>query len=201
MKHVPVLILLLAALGPSVGCQADHLTSAEPTIPASKASHSTSPMWTFPGPGALIEGATATLARNDNGATLTIHTTSLTAGWACSVWAVVFEHPEHCAGSPCGPGDLGTAAVDATVFGAVGGSLISGNGTATFAGHIQAAATANDVRLGDGSLDNPTTAEIHPIIRCHGPALPGMIQEQISTFNGGCPPNTCMNVQFGTFLP
>lgn len=58
--------------------------------------------------------------------------------------------------------------------------------------------------FGPGLL-RPRTAEIHVVIRTHGPAIPGMVREQISTFNGGCEdgqPNEglCDDVQFGVFL-
>ncbi|MGH3647369.1 MAG: hypothetical protein ACRDTM_09355 [Micromonosporaceae bacterium] len=41
---------------------------------------------------------------------------------------------------------------------------------------------------------------MHLVIRTHGPAIPGMLDYQISSFNGGCAPgepNTglCRNVQ------
>jgi len=30
------------------------------------------------------------------------------------------------------------------------------------------------------------SAEVHIVLRSHGPAIPGIIDEQISTFEGGC---------------
>jgi hypothetical protein len=54
-------------------------------------------------------------------------------------------------------------------------------------------------------------AEIHFVIRSHGPLIPGIIHEQISTFNAGCGgfppelgtpgPNTCEDLQFAVHLP
>lgn len=48
-------------------------------------------------------------------------------------------------------------------------------------------------RLGNELLD-AKGAEIHFVIRTHGQAIPDLVDEQISTLNGGCPPNTCSNV-------
>jgi hypothetical protein len=52
-------------------------------------------------------------------------------------------------------------------------------------------------------LLNAKRAEIHLVVRSHGPASadPAVLQQQLTTFNGGCPPNTCMNVQAAPHLP
>jgi hypothetical protein len=51
------------------------------------------------------------------------------------------------------------------------------------------------------ALLDPFKAEMHLVIRSHGQPLSGMIEEQISSFNGGCPPNTCANVQASIHQP
>jgi hypothetical protein len=54
-----------------------------------------------------------------------------------------------------------------------------------------------------GLLD-PKGAEIHIVIRTHGPALlgdPAALAAQLSSFNGGCPPNMCGNVQVSIHQP
>ena len=58
-------------------------------------------------------------------------------------------------------------------------------------------------------------AEVHIVIRSHGPKLPGQVREQISSFNGGCVydgipedpilgeagPNTCEDILFAVHPP
>jgi hypothetical protein len=47
-------------------------------------------------------------------------------------------------------------------------------------------------------------SEIHLVLRSHGPAMvdnPQVLQEQLSSFNGGCPPNTCGNLQASIHQP
>jgi hypothetical protein len=44
-------------------------------------------------------------------------------------------------------------------------------------------------------LTSARGADVHVVIRTHGAPIPGLIHEQINSFNGGCPPNTCKNVQ------
>ena len=53
------------------------------------------------------------------------------------------------------------------------------------------------------ALERPFKAEIHLAIRSHGPASadPAVLHEQLTTFNGGCPPNTCMTVQLAPHQP
>jgi hypothetical protein len=131
----------------------------------------------------------ADLVRNNNGITCVIHTSGLVPGDAYSVWWVI---PED--------GML--------VFNATGG-IAGGDGTASFAGHASTGPIGpvdNSVVLsnGDGSFDQPRGDTITVIIRHHGSPIPGMINEQTGTFNGGCslkPAGTCKNVQKATFTP
>ncbi|MFQ5709341.1 MAG: hypothetical protein ACE5HO_17930 [bacterium] len=62
-----------------------------------------------------------------------------------------------------------------------------------------------------GLLD-PHGAEVHMIVRSHGPAIPGKIDEQIGSFDGGCtafldPPEVpdevgeCADIQFSVHQP
>jgi hypothetical protein len=48
-----------------------------------------------------------------------------------------------------------------------------------------------------GGLIFPMTAEIHMVIRTHGTAStdPAVLTQQLTTHDGGCPPNTCSNIQ------
>ncbi len=121
--------------------------------------------------------------RNERGVRAFVRTTELERHHAYTVWAVVFNNPQACDG-PCDAGDLGDPEVDAvsTLF---AGKVVGGNRT-NFAGSL---------RAGGDALRNPYGAEIHFIVRTHGPAIAGMVREQISTLNGGCPPNACANVQ------
>jgi hypothetical protein len=62
-------------------------------------------------------------------------------------------------------------------------------------------------------LTDAKKAEVHLVVRDHGPALPGMIEPQVTTFGGGCTPeteptgvgpfgpNACTDVQFAAHVP
>ncbi len=161
--------------------------------------------------GAAVGAAAARLVTNDAGATISVRTAELAAE-PHTVWWVVFNHPEHCAdafapGFQCGPGDLpfngGDAKVQFSLLYAAG-NVVGNSGHAGFGGRLRTGDTTDVVMdLGPG-LVNPRGAEIHLVIRTHGPTIPHMVEQQIHTFNGGCEagePNEglCQDVQFAAF--
>jgi hypothetical protein len=152
------------------------------------------------GVGDAVDGASARLVRNANIAHLKISSQQLEPGHVYTIWAIVFENPSACQDNCNGP-DLGDPAVDGTVFGAVAGTVADDDGTAKFTAHIAAGDDGySDIFVGDGALDGPLSAEIHFIVRSHGPVIPDLIDEQLSTLQGGCDVNACEDVQFGVFL-
>lgn len=194
----------VAALFLIVACDAAPTSPNAPPISLSAASQTTTDVLHFPpSMPTLVEGASATLVRTKNGLTVNVRTAELQPGNAYTLWWIIFDAPEGCAAGPgnCTLSDIfapGNPA-DATIFGPAAATLAGGTGKATFAGHVKPGDEPNFIDLGDGSLDDPLTAEVAFVVRNHGPALPGLVDEQLSTFNGGCPPNNCMNVQFGIF--
>ncbi len=130
----------------------------------------------------------STLRRTDHGVRAVIRTSDLERRHAYTVWAVIFNHPEHCDGACDGP-DLSNPDVDGASVRLTG--RVAPAPRATFAGGLQA---------GD-ALTEPRGAEIHLIVRTHGPVIRGLRHEQITTLNGGCPPNTCANVQLAVHTP
>ena len=56
---------------------------------------------------------------------------------------------------------------------------------------------------GPGLLD-AEKAEVHLVVRSHGPAVDGAFDAQLSTFGGGCDPidvAPCVDVQYAMHLP
>lgn len=124
---------------------------------------------------------TSTLVRSDRGLRAVLRTGGLVAGDAYTVWFIVFNNPAACDGA-CDGADLTNPAVGGvSTLGA--GKVVRGE-RSTFV-----------MRMPVGSeLTNPHGAEIHFVVRTHGPALPGQADEQTTTLNGGCPPNVCANL-------
>jgi hypothetical protein len=147
----------------------------------------------------------ATLFRSRHGVEGRIAASGLDPNAAYTVWWVVFNNPAAC-GGPCSPPKLGIPAVRASVFYAAG--LVTGDdGTANITAHTQDGTPPQGVEVTpDGTVagidkGNGFGAEIWLVVRSHGPIVAGMVDKQIGSFNGTCPPNTCVNQQVGMFPP
>lgn len=149
--------------------------------------------------GAVVPAAGSALFRNNDGVFFTLSTSGLTPGDAVTAWIAVFNNPAACATDPCTPADFANPDVDATLFSS-GGAVVGPNGKAVYSAY-RAVGDLSGARpnFGTGNgLVKPKRAEIHLVIRTHGPANlldPAVLKEQLTLFNGGCPPNTCANVQ------
>lgn len=167
-----------------------------PSAFAAASYQSISDVRALPG-GAVVSGAWSKLVRTDAGVAMTLHTSQLEAGTATTVWWVIFNHPENCIGG-CGEDDLENTAAQPSVLHAAG-HVVGGDGVDNFGARLSVGDTAEAV-FGPGLL-NLFGAEIHLVVRSHGKAIPSLIDEQIHSFNGGCPPNTCVNVQGSMHKP
>jgi hypothetical protein len=173
--------------------------------------------------GSEIEGTWSTLTRYENGVAMTLHTSGLAPGDVVTAWWVIFNTPENCSDGACGPddvfmfddegkmivGDNGPQpnteqreAAQISVLGATG-NLIPENGEGHFAAWLGVGEVPG-VLFGP-ALQNPSGAEIHVVLRTHGPIDADTFDEQITAFNGGCPaefPNEpCRNIQAAVHLP
>lgn len=147
----------------------------------------------------VVDGS-STLLRTDDGVAYTLNTRELTKWGAYTNWYVNFNNPEMCfEPCACGEADFGNENVEIGVFWSTG-RVADRNGQAEFAAHT------NYGELPDGTgqvpfapdFANPIEAgaEIHIVVRSHGRRLRPLLEEQLATFNGGCPPRQCTDVQF-----
>ncbi len=148
--------------------------------------------------GSVVPSAGSTLFRNRDGVFFSFYTSGLTPGDAVTLWMAVFNNPEFCATSPCTPADFANPAVNGSLLN-TGGRVIGPDGKGVY-GAFRAVGDTTGARpmTGTGNgLVRPRRAEIHLVTRSHGPANlmdPIVLEQQLTTFNGGCPPNTCMNL-------
>ncbi len=199
------LLFVFAALI-TTGCDSVNLDDSAPQLEAPSERNnprlSTGAMYKF---GDSREVGTSALRRGAEAIVLDIETSELEPGYAYTVWWVVFDEPTACTDYACGSDDVAAAMAggpnlaDLSIIGAADGSVVSNDGTARYRGMLEQNDATGAV-FGNG-LDNPATAEIHYVIRSHGPAIPGLIKEQTTTFNGGCLEGQanigqCTNVQF-----
>ena len=148
-----------------------------------------------------------------------VHVTDLDPNSAFTIWAVIFNRPEGCTTNPAGPvhcsaTDLAAVPNPARASAFNVGAFVTGIGvgTANVSVHIRSGAPPDGafVLFGQGGLNdngvspglhegNGFGAEVHLVIRTHGAIIPGAITAQLSMLNGGCPPNSCANVETATF--
>jgi hypothetical protein len=148
-----------------------------------------------------------------------VQVTDLNPNSAFTIWVAIFNRPEFCTTNPAGP--VHCSATDLAAVPNLArssafniGAFVTGTGvgTANIDVHIPRGTPPDGafVLFGDGGLNdngvrpgldagNGFGAEVHVVIRAHGVILPSAITAQLSMFNGGCPPNTCGNVQVATF--
>jgi hypothetical protein len=147
-----------------------------------------------------------------------VHVTDLNPNSAFTLWAAVFNRPDHCATNPAGPVHCSAAdfvpvpnPARASAFN-VGAFVTDFSGTANVSFHIRTGTPPDgtSVLWGTGGINdngvrpgvdpgNGFGAELHVVIRAHGMINPMAIAAQLSEFNGGCPPNMCGNVQVAPF--
>lgn len=168
--------------------------------------------------GSEVDDAWSTLRRYENGLAMSLHTSDLVPGDAYTVWWVIFNEPQNCSDSICNEDDLfvldenGAIVMDefnqrvmdpeALVAPQISiqyatGSLIDEDGSGDFA----AAVGVGDVPgiVAGPGLVNPDTAEVHVVVRTHGPKVDALFTDQILTFGGGCEPADappCADIQF-----
>jgi hypothetical protein len=150
----------------------------------------------------VVPGGGSTLTRTRDGVYMSLHAADLAPGTVVTAWWVFFNNPKKCNTSPCTPDDLfNNPEAEGSLVNATG-RVVGADGTADYGAFIAVGDTTGAF-LGSG-LTNPLKAEIHLVTRSHGPALLGdaeQLRQQLTTFNGGCPPNTCANLQASIHQP
>lgn len=159
--------------------------------------------------GSTVPNSISTLTTSRNGATMTIRTSDLPVNTANTVWWVIFNHPDKCTNTAssfrCGISDLTNSDVHPSLLFATG-NIVGRSGIGSFTAHINPFDKTGAL-FGPG-LINPQGADIHLVVHNHGALIPGMVNEQIHTFGGGCNnntdfpgagtpgPNICQDLQF-----
>jgi hypothetical protein len=171
-----------------------------------------------------VKGAEATLIRSNSGVAMKLSTSELPPSEAITVWWVVFNHPENCSDRKCGENDVfnldadekpilnpdgsaplnvaGIDAADVSILRA-DGHVIDQSGEAKYAAGLVKGDTSEAV-VGPGLL-HPISAEIHLVVRSHGPAQPGKLNDMLYSINGGCadkfPNPPCTDLKYSVFMP
>jgi len=156
--------------------------------------------------GTPVTGANSVMIRNAEGVSYTVDTSGLTPGDAATNWWIVFNNPQFCSDGGCGAKDFpqngGDPKVEASAYWATG-AIVDANGFVHFSAHQAVGGPAPGQVLFGPSLQN-RNAEIHIIIRTHGPAStdPATLHGQLTTFGGACSAsNPCFDQQAARHQP
>lgn len=156
--------------------------------------------------GQEVHNSSTTIWRDEGGVSFEVRTTGLEKGHGLTVWFFSYDNPEACIGGDgnegtrCSRADLANPAALGSLMWGRAGEFVRSNGLTTFTGRRPVNTTpcitepavvdedCSGVLIGRGLL-NPLGAEIHFMLRDHGPDQEG-IEDETTTINGGCDPLT-----------
>lgn len=164
-----------------------------------------------------IKGSKATLVTTQDGFFVDLDTQELIPGNAYTLWLVVINEPGTCETSPCKPPDVLERTAETKADVGYGDGIIAASEQGRFSSY-QPMGELRSGWFGNG-LQKPQAAEIHLVVRDHGPLLPDMAATMVNTHRGGCTdesvpaalpdpaktdgepgPNACRNVQDVIFV-
>lgn len=135
-----------------------------------------------PGP---IEGTRAVLSTNAEGATMQVETTGLKPGHVVTIWWVAVQSPENCKSRPCGPKEaMGMADLMNTVATNAGGTVVDENGNIRMNSFLPVGSVVGN--FFETNFTKPETSEFHFVVHDHGPLIPEVAADMLSSYRGGC---------------
>ena len=137
---------------------------------------------------------TSTLTRNDTGIIVNYNTTGLTPGYAYTLWWVIWNDPQKCdVPGACDEPDFETPGVVGVDVLYATGLVVGADGTGNFTAELIAGGDYRSVNhlmelppAGGLNFGNSRSAEVHLVLRSHGPVIPSKVDEQINSYIGGC---------------
>ncbi len=144
--------------------------------------------------GGVEVGKSLLLRKKGKGVAMALKT-NMIPDHAATIWWIIWNSPENCEGIPCGSdADFGNAGAGpggtALSMMYAAGNIIRRNGVGTFHGYLKEGVIQGSINHEVGVPDLPLldakTAEIHLVVRSHGPRIPGMEDEQTGGYYGGC---------------
>lgn len=131
-------------------------------------------------PSEVVDGAHSELARTPYGLTVRFTTHGLEPGGMYALMAVVYPEPGQCTGGVVGEARCGLADDGRSVY---------------VCGTVAATEHAAFLCRIDEYATDLSDAEIHVVLRAHGPAPAGGIDEALDALAGTCAPGACVDVQ------
>lgn len=137
---------------------------------------------------------TSTLHRNKNGITVNFKAEGLYPG-AYTIWWVIWNNPQECmTPGECIDADFATPGKVGVEVMYAGGHVVGNNGKGNFSAHLNAGDDTPESMntsfgfpsVGGLAVGNTFDSEVHIVLRTHGPKVPGLVNEQINSYRGGC---------------
>jgi hypothetical protein len=186
-------------------------------VPASaSADRQYADVYTLAGLPGAVDVGDSTLIRTERGVTAVVKTTGLLRG-PHTMWWVVWNNPRACGADGCNEADLGNPETGVDI-GYAAGVVVGDSGRAAFTAYLPQGSALGGfpsefgIASGSGLID-AHHAEIHLVVRSHGPRIAGLVREMTHTFHAGCDysvfggliaegsygtagPNTCTDLLF-----
>ncbi len=187
-------LLILFAFSCSQESTLDSLPDDLEAVSAKASKKQTAPIGGLIGINNKPITGTSTLHRNKNGITVNFKAKNLYPG-AYTIWWVIWNNPQECLNpGECIENDFGTPGKVGVEVMYAGGHVVGKNGKGNFSAHLNAgddSPESMNTRFGFPSVGglavgNTFDAEVHVVLRTHGPKVPGLVNEQISSYEGGC---------------
>lgn len=175
-----------------VSALAAFLVALVPTASAGQVDHQKADVVTFDA--AEADVGDSHLLRDEDGVHVwaRVRDDVFAAGDTVTLWWVVWNDWENCPSGACGSVDADFEDPDLVGLdlGYASGKVVQKDGklqiSATLAeGALSGFPAEWGITSGDGLID-AETAEIHIVVRTHGPSQDGYVADQIGTFMGGC---------------
>jgi len=165
---------------------------------------------------------TATLHRDENRITVNYNTSGLTPGYAYTLWWVIWNNPQNCEiPGACDDPDFGTPELVGVDVLYATGLVVNDSGLGDFSASLSVDDFSESVNVdvfelpfvGGLHSGNTFDAEIHIVLRSHGPVIPELVDEQIGGYLGGCTTflgvfneipdevGECGDIEFAVFSP
>jgi hypothetical protein len=135
-----------------------------------------------------VKGSMATLVTTQDGFFVNLDTQELIPGNVYTLWLVAINEPGACEVSPCASPDVLKRSAETQADVGYGGGIIAESEQGRFSSY-QPMGELRGAWFGNG-LQKPQTAEIHLVVRDHGPLLPDMVATMVNTHRGGCTDET-----------
>ena len=157
------------------------------------------------------------IVRMPRGVLSLVFSTDQEIGTATTLWVAVYNTPEACADGLCTTPEAFNPATGADVKTGTG-KVIKGPVTVytTFTEANDTEGSLGPILLGQPArgITNPLTCQMRLIVKTHGPVIPELLNDQLTTFQGGCKfgflpqvpelgtpgPNTCAEIQISFFM-